>query len=954
MSTDDSPFPDLDGSRDYSRVLLVLVSLLAVLVASSALPVLAPAGTQSPVESLVPIPAGSGGGGGVSTAGPGGGSMGALSPGQQTNVGGSLGGQNALQSQNAEIHFVVRSTDPAYWRTGAYGNYTGVGWRQDGETRPYNGSIETRGPDGREVTYEVELNRTARSLPTVWRPETVSRENLLVTDGGAVQAEAALGPGTTYRGVSDRPPSDENLLRTAGTDYPTEIEERYTQLPASTEGRLGAKTSQITDGASTPYERATRIEAWLESNKEYSLNVSRPPDDDVASEFVFEMDAGYCEYFATSMVAMLRSQDVPARYVVGYSTGQPVDEDTYTVRGMNAHAWVEVYFPDVGWVQFDPTPASERLQQEQESLENQTGESFETPSPEATPTPGATPTPDDTDGSTGTETADGSGPATPTGTPTDTPTPTGSTDGEGDETGPGSGDGEGGGDGTADRQREAGEYFVTLNRSAAPGATVEVTVRDGRLMPGVTVLFNGESIGQTGPDGTVVGEVPYAEQLNVSVVDAQNAGLVAPVVPRGEDGRLFAVDGVQANASTTFTLSTNATVTVTGDAVTGETVTVTAFVDDVPVRDAPVTLDGEEVARTNRDGRADVKLPTEPGNVTLAVERGSVTGETTLDLARLNVTTEPTAPLALPFTGVAVDATVDGDPAPGANVIVDGERVATTGVDGTATATLPFASGATVEVTKYGQRRGTTYDGLFLNLGLVGLAVGLLVGGVVAAAGRYDVDPSSGRHWAWLAGQWVVGAVVAVGGAADTALARLAERARLTVDHLRALVEGRRDVADLLDALRAWLRDRVAEARTPVEDLGVASVVSNGDDGGYAGDAHATIRESWGRFLDAVSIRRPHTRTPGEIAAHAVAVDGLPEAEVERLRDAFRAVEYGQRDPDERAPGVESAAEAIEAAVEAADAAAANDAGDGDATDGDGTDGDAEADPSGTDAGVAD
>jgi len=947
MATDDSPFPDLDGSRDYSRVLLVLVSLLAVLVAASALPLLAPTGTQSPVESLVPIPGGSSGGGGASTAGPGGGSMGALSPGQQTDVGGSLGGQSALQSQNAEIHFVVRSTDAAYWRTGAYGNYTGVGWRQDGETRPYDGPIETRGPDGREVTYEVELNRTARSLPTVWRPETVSRENLLVTDGRAVQAEAALGPGTTYRGVSDRPPSDENLLRTAGTDYPTEIEDRYTQLPEITEGRLGAKTAQITDGASTPYERATRIEAWLESNKEYSLNVSKPPGDDVASEFVLEMDAGYCEYFATSMVAMLRSQDVPARYVVGYSTGQPAGEDTYTVRGMNAHAWVEVYFPDVGWVQFDPTPASDRLQQEQESLENQTDESFETPTPEATPTPGATPTPNETDGSTGTETADGSGPATPTETPTGTSTPTGSTDGEGDETRPGSGDGEGG-DGTDDRQRDAGDYTVTLNRSAAPGATVEVTVvRDDQVVPDVTVLFNGDSIGETGPSGTVVGEVPYTEELNVSVVETGNTAALAPIVPRSDDGRLFAVDGPQANSSTTFTLSTNATVTVTGDVVTGETVTVTAFVDDVPVRDAPITLDGETVARTDRDGRADVTLPTEPGNVTLAVERGSVTGETTLELARLNVTTEPTAPLALPFTGVSVNATVDGEPAPGANVTLDGRQAATTGVDGTATATLPFASGATVEVAKYGQRRGATYDNLFLNLGLVGLAAGVLVGGVVAAAGRYDVDPNSGRHWVWLAGQWVVGAVVAVGAAADTALTRLAARARLTVDHLRALVEGRRDVADLLDALRAWLRDRATEARAPVEDLGVAGVVSNGDDDADAGDAQATIRESWGRFLDAVSIRRPHTRTPGEIAAHAVAVDGLPETEVERLRDAFRAVEYGQRDPGERAPGVESATEAIEAAVQAAEAAGADGADDA-------TDRDPETEPAETDAGVAD
>jgi len=122
---------------------------------------------------------------------------------------------------------------------------------------------------------------------------------------------------------------------------------------------------------------------------------------------------------------------------------------------------------------------------------------------------------------------------------------------------------------------------------------------------------------------------------------------------------------------------------VTGDVVTGETVTVTAFVDDVPVRDAPITLDGETVARTDRDGRADVTLPTEPGNVTLAVERGSVTGETTLELARLNVTTEPTALLALPFTGVSVNATVDlANRRPAPTSPSTGRQAATTGVDG--------------------------------------------------------------------------------------------------------------------------------------------------------------------------------------------------------------------------------------------------------------------------------
>ena len=134
MNLNHPVFTDADAARDYSRILLVLVSLLAVLIATAALPVLSPEGTQSPIASVIPIPEGPGGGGGASTGGVGG-SLGALNPGQQTQVGGDLGGQQSLQSTSASVHFVVRSTAPTYWRTGAYATYTGSGWERVGVTR---------------------------------------------------------------------------------------------------------------------------------------------------------------------------------------------------------------------------------------------------------------------------------------------------------------------------------------------------------------------------------------------------------------------------------------------------------------------------------------------------------------------------------------------------------------------------------------------------------------------------------------------------------------------------------------------------------------------------------------------------------------------------------------------------------------------------------------------------
>ncbi|MFC6753789.1 DUF4129 domain-containing transglutaminase family protein, partial [Halorubrum tibetense] len=174
---------------------------------------------------------------------------------------------------------------------------------------------------------------------------------------------AALLPGDRVgveSQVLDASPAE---LRNASTAYDPEIEDRYTQLPGSTPDRVGERTAAIIDeaDADNPYDAAVAIERYLIAEYDYSLAVERP-DGDIADGFLFEMDAGYCTYFATTMVAMLRSQGIPAQFATGYSSGEQVGENEYVVRGQDAHAWVKVYFPDHGWVEFDPTPSAERDQ----------------------------------------------------------------------------------------------------------------------------------------------------------------------------------------------------------------------------------------------------------------------------------------------------------------------------------------------------------------------------------------------------------------------------------------------------------------------------------------------------------------------------------------------------------------------------------------------------------------
>ena len=177
-------------------------------------------------------------------------------------------------------------------------------------------------------------------------------------------ADGELENGTTYSVESQRPNATPAELRAAGTAYPSDVASQYTQLPESTPDRVATRTSRVTANADNPYDTARTVERYLERTKNYSLDVGRP-DGTIADSFLFEMDAGYCTYFATTMVTMLRTQGIPARFVTGYTEGQQVTQDEWVVRGSDSHAWVEVYFPEVGWVRFDPTPAAARTAAEQ-------------------------------------------------------------------------------------------------------------------------------------------------------------------------------------------------------------------------------------------------------------------------------------------------------------------------------------------------------------------------------------------------------------------------------------------------------------------------------------------------------------------------------------------------------------------------------------------------------------
>jgi hypothetical protein len=175
---------------------------------------------------------------------------------------------------------------------------------------------------------------------------------------------AALAPVRSYEADSVLLKVNAEELRNSSSVYPAWVQNQFLVLPESVPERVLALARDLTASKSNPYDRAIAIQNYLRQFP-YTLEVPAPPSGrDVADYFLFDLKQGYCDYYASTMVVLARAAGLPARMVIGYSSGE-YNRTTalYTVREANAHSWVEVYFPTVGWVEFEPTasqPAIER------------------------------------------------------------------------------------------------------------------------------------------------------------------------------------------------------------------------------------------------------------------------------------------------------------------------------------------------------------------------------------------------------------------------------------------------------------------------------------------------------------------------------------------------------------------------------------------------------------------
>ncbi|MFW5692424.1 MAG: transglutaminase TgpA family protein, partial [Chloroflexota bacterium] len=364
-----------------------------------------------------------------------------------------LGGAIRLGEQ--EVFYVDVPPDRRYyWRSRVYDTYEGGLWLPAADTRltdnsaPFDVLVEpTAARELVQQEFIIALNAT-RILYTAPQPLQVdlpTRADLFYTAPETAQDRAmsisvirptrVVRRGERYTASSLMSVATADQLRQASTVYPDWISGLYQYVSPSVTQRTRDLARQVVSeaGAVNPYDQAKAIERYLRRTITYNETIPTPPaNQDPVDWVLFDYQQGYCNYYASAMVVMLRSLGIPARMAAGFAQGtwDPVDQ-VFVVTERDAHTWVEAYFPGYGWIEFEPTAAQDPLNREGDDAplsQQQFVPDPPTPTPSPSPTPAFTPTPPPTSTAEPSEPppagAAGAPPPTPTLTPSPTPTPT--------------------------------------------------------------------------------------------------------------------------------------------------------------------------------------------------------------------------------------------------------------------------------------------------------------------------------------------------------------------------------------------------------------------------------------------------------------------------------------------------------------------------------------------------
>jgi transglutaminase-like putative cysteine protease len=329
-----------------------------------------------------------------------------------------LGGAIRLGEQ--EVFFVsAPPTHRYYWRSRVFDTYDRGRWTPAADKRlttpdspldiQYNpDDLGARELVEQEFTLGLNTSRLIYTAPQPLQVGLPTRTDLRYVEDdtwnvSVIRPLKVIRRGDTYTAQSLISNATATQLRAVPPVYPEWVQVLYVNAPLTITERTVQLTNQIVAqaGAVTVYDKTKAVEVWLRNNIVYNEIIPQPPlNQDPIDWVLFDLKEGYCEYYASAMIIMLRSLGIPARMAAGFSQGTwDAASQRYMIQERDAHTWVEVYFPGYGWIEFEPTAAQAPL--------NRIGDNEFLPPP--TPLPAASPTPSPT--------------VTPTVLPTTTVTP---------------------------------------------------------------------------------------------------------------------------------------------------------------------------------------------------------------------------------------------------------------------------------------------------------------------------------------------------------------------------------------------------------------------------------------------------------------------------------------------------------------------------------------------------
>ncbi len=281
-----------------------------------------------------------------------------------------LGGPRTVGDELVMDIYVAEKLPYVYWQAQVFDTYED-GWRpargEEAIHFPEDGFLDVPVLLARQTVTQTVINYRSSSGVIYGAPEVIgsSRQMLInreIDETGhelvySTLSRYILRPGDAYDVVSSNSVADATALRAASTNYPAVITDNYLQLPGTISEETLDLATELTAAYDNPFDKAIAVRDWLRRNVVYNDQVPAPPQSvEPVHHLLFVSRQGYCNYYASAMAVMLRSQGIPSRVLGGYAQGE-WDEasSSYRVRASNAHTWVEVYFPAYGWIQFEPT-----------------------------------------------------------------------------------------------------------------------------------------------------------------------------------------------------------------------------------------------------------------------------------------------------------------------------------------------------------------------------------------------------------------------------------------------------------------------------------------------------------------------------------------------------------------------------------------------------------------------